>query len=82
VIAAALADDHRRIHGQVMIEGECLGIHGVFGLPISLHRAGWIERPTDLQSISPLERAMIADSAKSIRDFLDEVTGTHAAASH
>ena len=81
VIAAALADDHRRIHGQVMIEGECLGMHGVFGVPISLDRAGWIQRPMDLQSISPLEQAMIADSAKSIRNFLDEVTGRPAAAS-
>jgi malate dehydrogenase len=74
VIAAALADDHRRIHGQVMLDGECFGIHGVFGIPISLDRRGWIQRPMDVVSISPLESAMIEDSANSIRTFLDEVT--------
>jgi malate dehydrogenase len=74
VIAAALADDHRRIHGQVLLEGECFDIHGVFGIPIALDRRGWIQRPMEILSISPLEKAMIEDSARSIRNFLDEVT--------
>jgi malate dehydrogenase len=74
VIAAALADDHRRIHGQVILAGECLDIHGAFGIPIALDRRGWIQRPMDVLSISPLEKAMIEDSARSIRRFLDEVT--------
>jgi malate dehydrogenase len=74
VIAAALADDHRRIHAQVMLEGECFGIHGAFGIPLSLDRRGWIHRPIELMSISPVEMAMIEGSAKSIRQFLDEVT--------
>jgi malate dehydrogenase len=47
IIAAALVDDHRRIHGQVMLEGECFGIHGAFGIPIELDRRGWIQRPVD-----------------------------------
>ena len=71
---AALADDHRRIHGQVMLEGECFDIHGVFGIPIALDRRGWIQRPMEILSISPLEKAMIEESARSIRNFLDEVT--------
>jgi hypothetical protein len=74
VIAAALADDHRRIHGQVMLESECFGIHGAFGIPIALDPRGWIQRPMDILSISPLEKAMIEDSGRSIRRFLDEVT--------
>jgi malate dehydrogenase len=74
VIAAAIADDHRRIHGQVVLEGECLNIYGAFGMPIALDRRGWIERPMDILSISPVETAMIEDSARSIRHFLDEVT--------
>lgn len=73
VIAAAIADDHRRIHGQVMLDGECFGIHGAFGIPISLDQRGWIQRPMDILSISPLEAAMIGESAKSIRTFLDQV---------
>jgi malate dehydrogenase len=76
VTAAAIADDHRRIHGQVMLDGECFGIHGAFGIPISLDQRGWIQRPMDVLSISPLETAMIEESAKSIRTFLDEVTST------
>lgn len=76
VIAAALADDHRRIHGQVMLHRECFGIDGVFGIPIALDRRGWIQRPMDVLSISPLEAAMIEDSATSIRKFLDEVKST------
>jgi malate dehydrogenase len=74
VIAAALADDHRRIHGQVMLEGECFGIYGAFGIPISLDQRGWIQRPIEILAISPLEKAMIEDSARAIRRFLDEVT--------
>jgi malate dehydrogenase len=74
MIAAALADDHRRIHGQVVLQGEYLGIHGVFGIPIALDRRGWTQRPMDVLSISPLEKAMIEDSARSIQSFLGEVT--------
>ena len=74
VIAAALADDHRRIHGQVRLDGECFDIHGAFGIPIALDRRGWIQRPMDILSISSVEKAMIEDSARSIRHFLDEVT--------
>jgi len=74
IIAAALVDDHRRIHGQVMLEGECFGLHGAFGIPIALDRRGWIQRPMEILSISPLENAMIENSARSIRRFLDDVT--------
>jgi malate dehydrogenase len=77
VIAAALADDHRRIHGQVMLDGECFDVHGAFGIPIALDRRGWVQRPMDILSISAVEKAMIEDSARSIRHFLDEVTGKH-----
>jgi malate dehydrogenase len=77
VIAAALADDHRRIHGQVTLDGECFDIHGPFGIPIALDRRGWVQRPMDILSISAVEKAMIEDSAHSIKHFLDEVTGKH-----
>jgi len=73
VVAAALVDDHRRIHGQVMLDGECFDLQGAFGIPIALDRRGWIQRPMDILSISLAEKAMIEDSARSIRHFLDEV---------
>jgi hypothetical protein len=57
-----------------MLDGECLDLHGAFGIPIALDRRGWIQRPMDILSISPVEKAMIEDSARSIRHFLDEVT--------
>lgn len=77
VISAVLADDHRRVHGQVMLDGECFNMHGVFGIPLSLDRRGWIQRPMDVLSISQLEKTMIDSSAQSIRNFLDEVTNRH-----
>ena len=72
VIAAALADDHRRIHAQVLLEKEAFGIGGPFGIPISLDRRGWMLQP--MNEVSALEEAMIGDSVSSIRSFLDEVT--------
>jgi malate dehydrogenase len=45
VIATALADDHRRIHGQVLFESECFGIDGAFGIPIALDRRGGFSGP-------------------------------------
>jgi len=57
-----------------MLEGECFGVHGAFGIPIALDRRGWIQRPMEILSMSPLENAMIEDSARSIRRFLDDVT--------
>ena len=80
VIAAALADDHRRIHGQVMLEGECFGVHGAFGIPPFADRRDWVQRPTDVWSISPVEMSMSEGSAKSIRNFLNEVTSAASSA--
>jgi hypothetical protein len=57
-----------------MLEGECFGMHGAFGIPLSLDRRGWVQRPMDVWSISAVEMSMIEGSAKSIRNFLDEVT--------
>ena len=71
MIAATLADDHRRIHGQAVLEGKYFDIHGVFGIPIALDRRGWTPRTIEVLSISPLEKVMVEDSARSI---LGEVT--------
>jgi malate dehydrogenase len=71
VIAAALADDHRRIHAQVMLDKEVFGISGAFGIPIALDRRGWTLQPVN--DVSALEATMIGDSVRSIRTFLDGV---------
>jgi malate dehydrogenase len=71
VIAAALADDHRRIHAQVMLEKEVFGLSGAFGIPIALDRRGWTLQPVN--DVSALEATMIGDSVRSIRTFLDGV---------
>jgi malate dehydrogenase len=41
LIAAVIAVDRRRMHGQVTLAGEVLGIGGVCGMPVTLGREGW-----------------------------------------
>jgi malate dehydrogenase len=41
LIIAALSADKRRVHGQVKLAGEALGIDGVCGFPIKIGREGW-----------------------------------------
>ena len=72
LIEAILADDSRQVHGQVRLEGEALGIHGVFGTSLSLCGEGWrlgcpIEPDTS-------EAAMIVASAATIRDATASAT--------
>ena len=67
-IAAALASDHRRLHGQVSLQGEFLDLHGPCGIPITLRRGGWYaESSSDL---TVQERQQVANSAKSINAFI------------
>jgi malate dehydrogenase len=70
-IAAALAGDRRRVHGQVQLEGEFLGLHGTCGVPVTLSRDGW--QADCLDGLTPLEEDLLLDSAVSIRDFLSGV---------
>src|ERR1700733_6905822 len=69
-IAAALAGDRRRIHGQVKLEGEFLGLHGTCGVPATLSRDGW--QVDNLDGVTPLEKDLLLDSAASINNFLSE----------
>jgi malate dehydrogenase len=66
-LEAVLANDSRRIHGQVLLEGEVLGMHGVCGVPIALSRTGWQSEGVD--GLAASEREMLVQSAKSIREF-------------
>jgi len=46
-VAAALANDRRRIHGQVDLRGEVLGLNGVCGIPLTIGKNGWNPEPLD-----------------------------------
>jgi malate dehydrogenase len=70
-IAAALAGDRRRVHGQVQLEGEFLGLHGTCGVPVTLSREGW--HADSLAELTPQEKDLLLDSAASINDFLSTV---------
>ncbi len=76
-IAAALAGDRRRMHGQVNLEGEFLGLDGTCGVPVTLSREGW--HAESLDSLSPLEKELLRDSAASIRKFLSVVLDSEGA---
>jgi malate dehydrogenase len=70
-IAAALAGDRRRIHGQVQLAGDVLDLHGTCGVPITVGRDGW--RPEPLDWLSLPEKQLVTDSISSITDFISAV---------
>jgi malate dehydrogenase len=70
-IAAALASDHRRIHGQVLLQGEVLNLHGACGVPLTLDRNGW--RTESLEWLSMTEKQMIENSSVSINNFISAI---------
>lgn len=66
-LVAALADDRRRVHSQVLLEGEVLDLHGVCGIPVTLSRKGW--RQDAIDGLTPAEREMLRQSVNSINEF-------------
>jgi malate dehydrogenase len=66
-LVAALTGDRRRVHGQVLLDGEVLGLRGVCGIPITLSRNGW--KPDAVDSLTPAEREMLRQSVDSINEF-------------
>ena len=75
-IAAALAGDRRRVHGQVQLEGEFLGFYGTCGVPVTLSCDGW--NAESLNGLTSLEEALLIDSAVSIHDFVSGVLDSEA----
>jgi malate dehydrogenase len=71
LIAAVIAVDRRRLHGQVKLAGEALGIDGVCGMPVMLDRHGW--RLWDTSCLNGCGRQAVLDSARSIGAFLNEL---------
>lgn len=70
-IAAALASDRRRVHGQVLLDGEVLDLHGTCGVPLTLSRDGWHPEPLDWLDVS--EQQLLLNAVGSIRDFIADI---------
>jgi malate dehydrogenase len=71
LIDAALTADKRRVHGQVKLAGEALGIDGVCGFPIMIGREGW--RLWDTECLDGFGRAAVTSSADAITSFLNSI---------
>jgi malate dehydrogenase len=71
LIAAVIAVDRRRVHGQVALAGEVLGIGGVYGMPVTLGREGWCL--SQASRVKGCARQALRDSASSIGAFLEEL---------
>jgi malate dehydrogenase len=69
-ITAALANDRRRIHGQVDLRGEALGLSGVCGMPLSIGKSGWNAEPLDW--LQPDDIRALKRSVESIEAFISE----------
>jgi malate dehydrogenase len=67
-LAAALANDHRRIHGQVDLRGEVLGLYGVCGVPLTIGKNGWHAEPLDW--LESEEINAVKKSNESIEEFI------------
>jgi malate dehydrogenase len=71
LLAAALANDHRRIHGQVDLRGEVLGLYGVCGIPLTIGKNGWHAEPLDW--LDSDEIRAVRKSTESIEEFTSGV---------
>ena len=67
-LAAALANDHRRIHGQVDLRGEVLGLDGVCGIPLTIGKNGWHAEPLDW--LDSNEVRAVKKSTESIEEVI------------
>jgi malate dehydrogenase len=70
-LAAALAVDRRRIHGQVVLREEALGLWGVCGIPLTIGANGWRAEPLDW--LEPDEVRAVKKSTESIEQFISEI---------
>jgi malate dehydrogenase len=70
-IAAALANDRRRVHGQVFLKNEVLGLNGICGIPLTLGTNGWRAEPLDW--LQPDEGGAVLRCAESIDRFISAI---------
>jgi len=69
-IRAALANDRCRIHGQVDLRGEVLGLSGVCGIPLSIGKSRW--KAESLDWLQPEDIRAIKRSVERIEAFVSE----------
>jgi malate/lactate dehydrogenase len=70
-LTAAIMNDHRRTHGQVLLHGEFLNLHGVCGVPLNVNRGGW--QVAQLDTLTADEEVQIRRAARSIDCYLTSV---------
>jgi malate dehydrogenase len=70
-LQAALSETSQALHGQVLLSGEFLGIHGVCGVPLRISRAGWEINQT--RKVTSQEQARIVSAASSIEQYLSSI---------
>ena len=70
VIEAVVANDHRRIRGQVDLRGEVLGLYGVCGIPLTIGKNGWQAEALDWLDAN--EVRAVKKSTESIEEFISE----------
>ena len=70
-LGAALMNDHRRIHGQVLLHGEFLNLNGVCGASLNVNREGW--QVVQLDTLTADEQVQIGRAARSIDCYLSSV---------
>jgi len=73
-IAAAMMDYPKRICGQVMLDGECLNLNGVCGVPLNVNQDGW--QVAKLDGLTADELIQIRRAARSIDGYLSSVHST------
>ena len=70
-IAAALANDRRRVHGQVELKGEVLDLDGVCGIPLTIGKNGWNAEPLDW--LRQEEISAVRKSTHSVEEFISGI---------
>ena len=70
-VAAVLANDRRRIHGQVLLNGDVPGLNGVCGVPLTMGPNGWHAEPLDW--LDPSEMDRVQRCAESIDRFVSAI---------
>ncbi|MBE7157306.1 MAG: lactate dehydrogenase [Rhodospirillales bacterium] len=70
-LSAFIAADERKLHGQVLLQGEFYGITGVCGIPLCLRRSGWHMAAAD--PLTEAEAGRLRRASTAINASIEEV---------
>ena len=70
-LAAAIKNDHRLIHGQVLLQGEFMDLDGICGVPLNITRQGW--QIARMETLTTDEQGQVRRAADSIAGYLSSV---------